>query len=844
MPHSEELDNREVLAVHQLNIAFQEERQFIPAVQNLSFSLNRGETLAIVGESGSGKSVTALALMRLLEQTGGQVSCEKMLLRRRNHQVIDLNELSASQMQSVRGADIAMIFQEPMTSLNPVFPVGEQIAESIRLHQGLSGDEALREAKRMLDLVRIPEAQAILGRYPHQLSGGMRQRVMIAMALSCRPAVLIADEPTTALDVTIQAQILQLIKVLQQEMEMGVIFITHDMGVVADIADRVLVMHKGNAVETGTVEQIFHAPVHPYTKALLAAVPRLGAMNGSDLPRRFPLISLEAAGQQEDEIEQDTVVPGKPILEVRDLVTRFPLRSGMFNRVKREVHAVENVSFDLWPGETLALVGESGSGKSVTALSILRLLPSPPVEYLSGDIRFHGESLLHASDQTLRGVRGNKIAMIFQEPMVSLNPLHTLEKQLYEVLSLHRGMRREAARGEILNCLDRVGIRQAAKRLTDYPHQLSGGERQRVMIAMALLTRPELLIADEPTTALDVSVQAQILQLLRELQGELNMGMLFITHNLSIVRKLAHRVAVMQNGRCVEQNYAATLFASPTHPYTQKLLNSEPSGDPVPLPEPASTLLDVEQLQVAFPIRKGILKRIVDHNVVVKNISFTLRAGETLGLVGESGSGKSTTGLALLRLINSQGSIIFDGQPLQNLNRRQLLPIRHRIQVVFQDPNSSLNPRLNVLQIIEEGLRVHQPTLSAAQREQQVIAVMHEVGLDPETRHRYPAEFSGGQRQRIAIARALILKPSLIILDEPTSSLDKTVQAQILTLLKSLQQKHQLAYLFISHDLHVVRALCHQVIVLRQGEVVEQGPCARVFATPQQEYTRQLLALS
>lgn len=344
--------------------------------------------------------------------------------------------------------------------------------------------------------------------------------------------------------------------------------------------------------------------------------------------------------------------------------------------------------------------------------------------------------------------------------------------------------------------------------------------------------------------ALANTIDQQILQLLRELQGELNMGMLFITHNLSIVRKLAHRVAVMQNGRCVEQNYAATLFASPTHPYTQKLLNSEPSGDPVPLPEPASTLLDVEQLQVAFPIRKGILKRIVDHNVVVKNISFTLRAGETLGLVGESGSGKSTTGLALLRLINSQGSIIFDGQPLQNLNRRQLLPIRHRIQVVFQDPNSSLNPRLNVLQIIEEGLRVHQPTLSAAQREQQVIAVMHEVGLDPETRHRYPAEFSGGQRQRIAIARALILKPSLIILDEPTSSLDKTVQAQILTLLKSLQQKHQLAYLFISHDLHVVRALCHQVIILRQGEVVEQGPCARVFATPQQEYTRQLLALS
>ncbi|POT59713.1 microcin C ABC transporter ATP-binding protein YejF [Citrobacter amalonaticus] len=527
----------------------------------------------------------------------------------------------------------------------------------------------------------------------------------------------------------------------------------------------------------------------------------------------------------------------QPLLNIENLSVGF--------RKQDNVRTVVNdISLRVEAGETLALVGESGSGKSVTALSILRLLPAPPAVYLAGDIRFHGESLLHASEQTLRGVRGNKIAMIFQEPMVSLNPLHTLEKQLYEVLSLHRGMRREAARAEILNCLDRVGIRQATKRLGDYPHQLSGGERQRVMIAMALLTRPELLIADEPTTALDVSVQAQILQLLRELQNELNMGMLFITHNLSIVKKLADSVAVMQNGQCVEQNRAAPLLAAPAHPYTQKLLNSEPSGDPIPLPTERLPLLEVNQLRVAFPIRKGILKRIVDHNVVVKGISFSLQPGETLGLVGESGSGKSTTGLAVLRLIASQGSIVFDGQPLQNLTRRQLLPVRHRIQVVFQDPNSSLNPRLSVLQIIEEGLRVHQPALSAEQREAQVIAVMHEVGLDPDTRHRYPAEFSGGQRQRIAIARALILKPSLIVLDEPTSSLDRTVQAQILALLKSLQQKHRLAYIFISHDLHVVRSLCHQVIVLRQGEVVEQGQCARVFTAPQQEYTRQLLALS
>ena len=451
MPHSEALDNREVLAVHHLNIAFQEERQFIPAVQNLSFSLNRGETLAIVGESGSGKSVTALALMRLLEQTGGQVTSDKMLLRRRNRQVIDLNELSASQMQGVRGADIAMIFQEPMTSLNPVFPVGEQIAESIRLHQGLSGDEALLEAKRMLERVRIPEAQAILSRYPHQLSGGMRQRVMIAMALSCRPAVLIADEPTTALDVTIQAQILQLIKVLQQEMEMGVIFITHDMGVVADIADRVLVMHQGNAVETGSVEQIFHTPVHPYTQALLAAVPRLGAMNGSDLPRRFPLISPGEPGTQET--EQDTVVPGKPILEVRGLVTRFPLRSGLFNRVKREVHAVENVSFDLWPGETLALVGESGCGKSTTGRALLRL-----VESQEGSITFNGERIDTLPSGKLQAVRRD-IQFIFQDPYASLDPRHTVGYSIMEPLRVHNLLDGDAAQRRVAWLLERVGLK-------------------------------------------------------------------------------------------------------------------------------------------------------------------------------------------------------------------------------------------------------------------------------------------------------------------------------------------------------------------------------------------------
>lgn len=570
MPHSEELDSREVLAVHQLNIAFQEERQFIPAVQNLSFSLNRGETLAIVGESGSGKSVTALALMRLLEQTGGQVTSEQMLLRRRNRQVIDLNELSASQMQGVRGADIAMIFQEPMTSLNPVFPVGEQIAESIRLHQGLSGDEALIEAKRMLELVRIPEAQAILARYPHQLSGGMRQRVMIAMALSCRPAVLIADEPTTALDVTIQAQILQLIKVLQQEMDMGVIFITHDMGVVADIADRVLVMHQGHAVETGTVEQIFHAPVHPYTKALLAAVPRLGAMNGSDLPRRFPLNTQDLADQQE--VEQDTVVPGKPILEVRDLVTRFPLRGGILNRVKREVHAVENVSFDLWPGETLALVGESGCGKSTTGRALLRL-----VESQEGSITFNGERIDTLPDSRLQAIRRD-IQFIFQDPYASLDPRHTIGYSIMEPLRVHNLLDGEAAQRRVAWLLERVGLKP--EHAWRYPHEFSGGQRQRICIARALALNPKVVIADESVSALDVSIRAQIINLMLDLQRDMGIAFLFISHDMAVVERISHRVAVMYMGQIVEIGPRRAVFENPQHPYTRKLMAAVPVADP------------------------------------------------------------------------------------------------------------------------------------------------------------------------------------------------------------------------------------------------------------------------
>ncbi len=570
MPHSNSLDSREVLAVHNLNIAFQEERRPVPAVKQLSFSLKRGETLAIVGESGSGKSVTALSLMRLLEQAGGIIECDSLLLRRRNQQVIDLTELSQSQMQSVRGADMAMIFQEPMTSLNPVFPVGEQIAESIRLHQGLNREQALAEAKRMLELVRIPEAQTILGRYPHQLSGGMRQRVMIAMALSCRPAVLIADEPTTALDVTIQAQILQLIKVLQQEMEMGVIFITHDMGVVADIADRVLVMYQGEAVETGSVEQIFHAPEHPYTKALLAAVPRLGAMNGSDLPRRFPLISPGVA--QSEETEQDTVVPGEPILKVRDLVTRFPLRGGLLNRVKREVHAVENVSFDLWPGETLALVGESGCGKSTTGRALLRL-----VESQEGSITFNGERIDTLPASKLQPLRRD-IQFIFQDPYASLDPRQTVGYSIMEPLRVHGMLKGEEGQRRVAWLLERVGLKP--EHAWRYPHEFSGGQRQRICIARALALNPKVVIADESVSALDVSIRAQIINLLLDLQRELGIAFLFISHDMAVVERISHRVAVMYMGQIVEIGPRRAVFENPQHPYTRKLMAAVPVADP------------------------------------------------------------------------------------------------------------------------------------------------------------------------------------------------------------------------------------------------------------------------
>lgn len=573
MPHSHELPDDRVLSIRNLSIRFRQDKVYSDAVRKLSFDLKRGETLAIVGESGSGKSVTALALMRLLEQSGGQVSGDEFLLRRRNKQVIRPNELSNSQMRGVRGADIAMIFQEPMTSLNPVFPVGEQIAESIRLHQGLDKRAAMLEAQRMLERVRIPEAKAILGRYPHQLSGGMRQRVMIAMALSCRPAVLIADEPTTALDVTIQAQILQLIRVLQDEMEMGVIFITHDMGVVADIADRVLVMYGGEAVETGSVEQIFRAPVHPYTKALLSAVPRLGAMAGQDLPRKFPLLNPSDPDKSEPETEQNTIPEGAmPVLEVKELTTRFDIRSGILNRVTKQVHAVEKVSFDLWPGETLGLVGESGSGKSTTGRALLRL-----VENQGGSIHFNGQRIDNLPNAQMQHIRKD-IQFIFQDPYASLDPRLTVGYSVMEPLLVHNVMPGAEAERRVAWLLERVGL--LPEHAWRYPHEFSGGQRQRICIARALALNPKVVIADESVSALDVSIRAQIINLLLDLQREFGIAFLFISHDMAVVERICHRVAVMYLGQIVEIGPRREVFENPQHPYTRRLMAAVPVADP------------------------------------------------------------------------------------------------------------------------------------------------------------------------------------------------------------------------------------------------------------------------
>ncbi|WP_419246714.1 dipeptide ABC transporter ATP-binding protein [Serratia sp. NFX21] len=581
------LPPQRVLSVRDLSVQFQQQGETLDAVRNLSFDLDRGETLAIVGESGSGKSVTSLALMRLVEQGGGNIVSGTMPFRRRNGEVLDLARAHQGTLRRVRGADMAMIFQEPMTSLNPVFPVGEQIAESLRLHQAMDHRAAKQAALQMLDLVRIPEAKDVLNRYPHQLSGGMRQRVMIAMALSCKPALLIADEPTTALDVTIQAQILQLIRVLQQEMQMGVIFITHDMGVVAEIADRVLVMRQGERVEQGPVRELFAAPQQPYTQALLAAVPKLGSMATQDFPAKFPLPNGADNGGP-----QDTVPPGAaPILRVENLVTRFDLRSGILNRVTRRVHAVENVSFDLYPGETLGLVGESGCGKSTTGRSLLKLVDSQ-----RGTITFDGRQINQLKGPALQHLRRD-IQFIFQDPYASLDPRLTVGFSIMEPLLVHNVARGKAAQERVDWLLERVGLKPEHARR--YPHEFSGGQRQRICIARALALNPKVVIADESVSALDVSIQAQIVNLLLDLQRELGIAFLFISHDMAVVERISHRVAVMYLGQIVEIGPRRAVFDNPQHAYTRKLMAAVPVADPAHAHKRQPLLVD----EIPSPIR-------------------------------------------------------------------------------------------------------------------------------------------------------------------------------------------------------------------------------------------------
>jgi microcin C transport system ATP-binding protein len=525
----------------------------------------------------------------------------------------------------------------------------------------------------------------------------------------------------------------------------------------------------------------------------------------------------------------------EPLLSVRDLSVQFGTGAG-------KVLAVDGVSFELGRGETLALVGESGSGKSVTALSVVRLLPYPPASHPTGEIVFDGKDMLRADERTLRSVRGNDITMVFQEPMSSLNPLHTIEQQIGEILSVHRGLSGSAARARTIELLEQVGIPDPASRLGAYPHQLSGGQRQRVMIAMALANEPDLLIADEPTTALDVTVQAQILRLLKDLQERLGMAILFITHDLGIVRRIADRVCVMSRGKVVEHGPVAEVFSRPQHPYTRHLLAAEPKGDPPKFDPTAPIVVEAKDLKVWFPIKKGFFRKTVGHVKAVDGVDVAVRRGQTLGIVGESGSGKTTLGFALMRLIRSEGRIVVLGEEVQGRTWKAMRPLRRNMQIVFQDPYGSLSPRMSVGEIITEGLLVHEPQTTFEERDARAAAALAEVGLDPEARHRYPHEFSGGQRQRIAIARALVLEPAFIMLDEPTSALDMSVQAQVVDLLRDLQARRDLAYLFISHDLRVVKALANDVIVMRHGKVVEHGPSERVFEAPATDYTKALMA--
>jgi microcin C transport system ATP-binding protein len=525
----------------------------------------------------------------------------------------------------------------------------------------------------------------------------------------------------------------------------------------------------------------------------------------------------------------------EPLLSVHDL-------SVVFHSGGRQTLAVDHVSFELGKGETVALVGESGSGKSITALSILKLLPYPSAQHPSGSIIFKGQDLLKASERDMRRVRGDDITIVFQEPMTSLNPLHTIEKQIGEILLLHRGLTGAAARARVIEVLTQVGIPDPEARLGAYPHQLSGGQRQRVMIAMALANEPDLLIADEPTTALDVTVQAQIIELLKDVKKRLGMSLLFITHDLGIVRKIADRVCVMKDGKIVEQGAVEQVFSAPQHPYTRALLAAEPKPDPAPPQPDAPMVLQTDDLKIWFPIKRGVLRKVVGHIKAVDGISIALRKGETLGVVGESGSGKTTLGLAILRLISSDGPIVFMGNELQGLRFKEMRPFRRDMQIVFQDPYGSLSPRLSVAEIIKEGLNVHHRDIPEVQRDERVIQALRDVGLDPNTRFRFPHEFSGGQRQRIAVARAVVLEPTFVVLDEPTSALDMLIQAQMVDLLRDLQKRRNLTYLFISHDLRVVAALASRLVVMRHGKVVESGNAADLFKNPQTDYTRALFA--
>ena len=831
-------NNKNLADIKDLSVSFMTDAGSIKAVEDVNFTIPRKTVVGVVGESGSGKSVTARSIIKLLPETA-TTSGAVYLSKRDGSDSLDVLSLSGEQLREVRGSEAAMVFQEPNSVLNPVYTIGWQIEEGLRAH-GMKDKKELRaKAINILKKVGIPDAETRVDYYPHQFSGGQKQRIVIAMALVLNPGLILADEPTTALDVTVQAEILDLLRLARDEFDASVLIITHNMGVIADIADQVVVMYRGHVVEQGDVEQIFYHPKDDYTKRLLGAVPRIGQK----------LVVRDREGKP---IERKADWREQPIaVEAKNLTITYP-----GHLMQPDFKAVDGANFTIHRSEVLGLVGESGSGKSVTARSLIKLLPETATTsgavYLSNRAGTEELEVLSLSGEQLREMRGAEAAMVFQEPNSVLNPVYTIGWQIEEGLRAHGMKDKKELRAKSIDILKKVGIPDAETRIDYYPHQFSGGQKQRIVIAMALVLNPGLILADEPTTALDVTVQAEILDLLRLARDEFDASVLIITHNMGVIADIADEVVVMYRGHVVEQGSVEQIFYSPKDDYTKRLLAAVPRiGQKLVVKDADGKVIEREKDWRDQPIAveaKGLTITYPGHLMqpdfkAVDGIDFTIHRSEVLGLVGESGSGKSTTGRAIAGLQKvSGGSLNVLGIEMNGVKERDFKPKRADIGFVFQDPGSSFNPLMTIAENVAEPLIVHKKFSSVSDARKYVGDLLEMVQLPRAYMNRFPHELSGGQRQRASLARALALKPSLLIADEPTSALDVSVQAKVLELFKKLQAEIGFACLFITHDLAVVDMLADRIMVMHKGQIVEHGDADQIMQNPQNPYTQKLLA--